>query len=78
MNVTKMVTISMQKCFNSYQEGLYSKKCTCMEQNFACLTYLKAIFHVNHVNSQFCSYTMLNTFASQKSVFRDFPDNAWE
>ena len=42
------------------------------------LTYLKAIFHVNPVNSEFCSYTMLKTFAPQISVFRNFPDNAWE
>ena len=27
---------------------------------------------------EFCGYTMLNTFAPQKSVFIDFLDNAWE
>ena len=46
-----------------------------MKQNF---NYPKAIFQVNPVNSEFFSYTMLNTFASHKSAFRDIPDNAWE
>ena len=68
------VTISTQKCSHAFQEGLYSKKSTWNKT----LTYLKAIFHVNQVNSKFCGYTILNTFASQKSVFIDFLDNAWE
>ena len=68
------VTISTQKCSHTFQEGLYSKKSTWNKTS----TYLKAIFHVNPVNSEFCGYTMLNTFAPQKSVFIDFLDNAWE
>ena len=40
------------------------------------LTYLWAIFSVHPVNSQFCSYSMLNTFATQKKSV--FTDNALE
>ena len=68
------VTISTQKCSHTFQEGLYSKKSTSNKT----LTYLKAIFHVNPVNLEFCGYTILNTFAPQESVFIDFLDNAWE
>ena len=57
------VTISTQKRSHISQKGLYLKKSTWNKT----LTYLKVIFPVNFVNSEFCSYTMLNTFASQKS-----------
>ena len=42
------------------------------------LTSLKAIFPVNPVNSQFSGYTLRSTFASQKTDFTDFFDNACE
>ena len=45
-----------------------------LKQNFN----LKAIFVENPFNSQFCGLTILKTFAPQKTVFIDFPDNAWE
>ena len=66
------VTISMHKRSHTFQEGFHSKKSTWNKT----LTCLKAIFLVNPVNLLFGGYTMLNTFAPQKSVFIDFLDNA--
>ena len=68
------VTLSTQKRSHVFQEASYSKKSTWNK----ILTYLKAIFPVNPLNSQFCGLTILKTFAPQNTVFMDFPDSAWE
>ena len=56
----------LQKCSCTFQEGSYFKKSSYLKQNFN--LYLKAIIPVNPENFEFCGYTMLNTFASQKLI----------
>ena len=58
------------KVLSYFQEGFYSKKST-WNKNF------KPTISGKSVNSDFCSYSMLK-LAPQKSVFRDFIDNAWD
>ena len=63
----------MQKRFYIPSRKVFIKKKKVFET-----IYLKAIFPVNPIHSEFCGYIVLKAFACQKSVFVDFPDNAWE